>query len=319
MELEFVDAQGNPALVSVPFRRLDKGRYQAGNTPAGWTSRMAFGNIHINAIPVGDKTLHATFIGLTKQTDVARFSDWIEEAADAVAQLYDHFPIDHAQILVYPIGKRREAVPWAEVQRAGSPAVHLFIDETRPTQEFRDDWTLIHELSHLLAPRIDYRDRWLSEGLASYYQNVAKARAGMLSADQAWNKLKAGFAKGRRAQQGSLRASRSTKHLYWGGAAYYLLADARLRDLPQPQTLDAVLGKLYACCLPSNRLWSAESFAAKLDQLSGTRIFSDLLHEEAQRQRFPISVAQERAADSLINQYKHAIMRANVRLAQTSD
>jgi hypothetical protein len=270
-------------------------------------------------LQTGSKTLRASIIGLNDNEKIKEYEHWLTESVFAVSQLYRRFPIDQAQILVTPIGKKREAIPWAEVQRAGLPAVHLFIDQFRPITEFTQDWTTVHELSHLLLPKVAYRDRWLSEGLASYYQNVAKARAGLLTEQQAWQNLKLGFAKGRKALTGNLRTSRSTKHLYWGGAAFYLLADVRLRNLPKPQTLDQVLDNLQRCCLPSEVLWSAEQLTAKLDSLSNSSIFTDLLNDEALSINFPISSIQQNNPNSLVSLSIPQIMRTKLSLVETID
>lgn len=306
IHLAFVDPAGKPMAVSAPWpsvRRNGQRIYQAGSTPLRWTSRMAFGNVTVRPISVSQQTLNVAFVGIDNQKKRSELVDWLTEAAGTVANLYGRYPIDEAQVLVVPIGKRSEAVPWAEVQRAGRPAVHLFIDASRPIREFREDWTAVHELSHLLLPRVAYRDRWVSEGIASYYQHVAKARAGMFSAETGWQKLKAGFARGRKVEKGTLRTSNQTRHVYWGGAAVFLLADLRLRELPQPQTLEKVLAKLQACCLPSDEMWSAETLFEKLDELSNTRIFTDLLNNEATRARFPVSVAFERGPDPLLQKH----------------
>lgn len=316
--IRFLSPQKTPIAVSVPWKLSTKG-YLAGNTPIGWTSRMAFGNIANIPIKVGNQTLRASVLGINNQRKINLYKGWLTESVFAVSQLYGRFPIDQAQILVAPIGKRREAIPWAEVQRAGLPAAHLFIDQYRPIQEFKQDWTTVHELSHLLLPRIEYRDRWLSEGLASYYQNVAKARAGLLTEQQAWQKLKLGFAKGRKSFSGSLRSSRATKHLYWGGAAFYLLADTRLRRLAVPQTLDQVLDALQLCCLPNDTLWSAEQFVKKMDDLSSSSIFSDLLKNEAQANKFPISILQQNSPDSMINLLIPEIMQTKQSFVETID
>ena len=37
---------------------------------------------------------------------------------------------------------------------------------------------------------------WLSEGTASYYQNVLRARAGILPAEDAWQRMHSGFRRG---------------------------------------------------------------------------------------------------------------------------
>ena len=72
----------------------------------------------------------------------------------------------------------------------------LTVDTSHDLDAFLDSWTASHELSHLLLPYISRREAWLGEGFASYYQNVLRARAGMLSQREAWQKLHAGFERG---------------------------------------------------------------------------------------------------------------------------
>ena len=54
----------------------------------------------------------------------------------------------------------------------------------------------------MLMPYISSRDRWLSEGLASYYQNVLRARDGRLTDTQAWQLLYEGFQRGKKNTNG---------------------------------------------------------------------------------------------------------------------
>ena len=319
-EVTFVTPVRSPARVSVPWRKLKNSKtYLAGYTPTSWTSRMAFGDIKISSIRSDNKALNLALVGIDstpKQNDIIR---WMDQASDAVTGLYGVFPVNEAQILIVGIGRRKEAVPWGEVQRAGSAAAHLFIDQTRPIKQHMDDWTAVHELSHLLLPKIHYRDRWLSEGLASYYQNVARSQLGMLSPEQAWQKLNAGFDRGRKAQDRNLRSSRKTMHVYWGGAAFYLLADLRLRTLEHPTSLAKVLGDLKHCCLPSHKSWSARELTEKLDNLSNSRIFSSLLENEASWDRFPIATDFYQNASTQTRKNLNNIFKKNKQDVVTKD
>ena len=96
-----------------------------------------------------------------------------------------------------PIGHGGEPVPWGEVMRGGGDAVHLYIDQTQPPAAFLADWVLMHELSHLLHPNLEGDGRWLYEGLATYYQEALRARAGSLTEADAWQRLHQGFERGR--------------------------------------------------------------------------------------------------------------------------
>jgi predicted metalloprotease with PDZ domain len=196
-----------------------------------------------------------------------------------------------------PIGDGREPVPWGEVQRGGGDAVHLYINQRLPAEEFMADWVLVHELSHLLHPVIDSPDRWLSEGIASYYQNVLRARAGLNSAHVAWNRLHAGFergigatSRGRSLAEASetMMRDRSFMRVYWSGAAIALLADVELRRRSAgAQSLDTALAAFRRCCLPAERSWSAGELMQKLDQLTGVTVFMDLYREHVDADEFP--------------------------------
>lgn len=141
----------------------------------------------------------------------------------------------------------------------------------------------------MLVPFIDRDELWLSEGMASYYQNVARGKAGMISAAKAWDKLLAGFGRGTRAaKRESLSNSSAIMQMYWGGAAIFLMADVQLRQASNnQQSLATVLQQFNHCCRPSVTAWSGQRLMAKFDQLSQTKIFTTLYREQAQARRFP--------------------------------
>ncbi len=263
-------------------------------TPASWSSRIAIGHFRVQRIPVAGTELRLATIGRLKARQHETISAWIKETADAVASVYGRFPRQTPQILVIAIGQRGQAVPWAHVIRGGGSAAEFFIDETRSLNSFREDWTATHELSHMLLPYVARNDRWLSEGLASYYQNVLRARDGRLSEQQAWQRLHSGFERGRAgAGSGSLaRATRSgwgsTMRIYWSGAAIMLKADSELRMLTSgQQSLDSALGVLQKCCFESERTWQARELLSELDRITGTSIFTDLYREHVMDDEFP--------------------------------
>ena len=140
-----------------------------------------------------------------------------------------------------PCRPQREPVPWAHVLRGGGVAAEFYVDRTRSLDELRRDWTATHELSHMLLPYINRGDAWLSEGFASYYQNVLRARAGMLAPEQAWNKLYRGFQRGRDGTRGrtlaeasrSMGRDRAFMRVYWSGAAIALTPEGGEHWLPR--------------------------------------------------------------------------------------
>jgi hypothetical protein len=249
-------------------------RYRLTPTPGDWNDLTAFGELSSSELDVPGARLRLAIADTSPPANTADVAAWIDEAARAVGTLYGRFPLPDVQVVIVPIGRRGEAVPWAQVQRGGSAAAHFYIDQYRPLTEFRDDWTATHELSHMLLPFVSRRDAWLSEGFASYYQNVLRARAGMISPDQAWEKLYAGFERGRRGTRGDTLAEVSRDmyrrgafmRVYWSGAAMALLAD---------------------CCLPSYRTWTAREVLTRLDALTATDVFVGIYERYKHAPQFP--------------------------------
>lgn len=266
------------------------------------TETSADGQIAIGRFPLLRQQLKGTHIGIAllqgKQAyDPHKILQWVQTNLAAFQQLYGRLPVPDLQVLVVPVGSNREVVPWGEVERGGGDAVQVYVDETRPLAELLSDWVLIHELSHLLHPHISGSGIWLAEGLASYYQNVLRARAGLLSAQAAWEKLDAGFARGRRgtpvdqtlAQVAeTMPKNRLYMRVYWSGAAISLIADTQLRQATgNKQSLDTVLSQFAECCLATRQRWTAQALLQKFDALSATRIFSDLYNKYAESVQFP--------------------------------
>ena len=263
-------------------------------TPASWSSRIAVGRFPVQRLVVTGTEVRLSTIGELLPDQREAIMQWVRETAECVASIIGRFPQDQPQILVVAIGERSEAVPWAHVMRGGGVAAEFFIDETRPISEFRSDWTATHELSHMLLPSVSSRDRWLSEGLASYYQNVLRARDGRLTEEQAWQKLHSGFERGKRATRGDslAKATRSgrgaTMRIYWSGAAIMLKADSRLRELSGGrQSVDTALLSLQDCCFEEGRNWRAQELFGELDRLTGYTVFMDLFHQHVPDDEFP--------------------------------
>jgi len=208
--------------------------------------------------------------------------------------VFGNFPQPQPQVLVIPVSRRGDATLGAQVMRGGGLAAVLLVNENRPLEEFTSDWIATHEFSHMLFPYIASNDRWLSEGLASYYQNVLRARNGRLTETQAWQKLYEGFQRGKKGTHGGSLAQassegwRSTMRVYWSGAALMLQADMQLRETSGGrQSLDTALQSLSQCCLENGRTWRAKEMFAQLDKLTGTQIFSSLYKQHVPAESFP--------------------------------
>lgn len=238
----------------------------------------------------------ATTIDNAKAQDIV---DWIDHVADQVAIPYGRFPIVAPRVLIIPTGARRggntSPVPFGRVTRRGGETVELYVDIERPIEDMYADWTATHEFSHLLLPRVGWRQKWISEGFASYYQNVLMARAGRYTPEEAIRKLSAGFDRGRASRpdlspNGAAEAGvrRARYKIYWSGAAIALLADLQLRVRSGgTESLDTVLGQFQNCCLPSRDYWSGTELFRKFDSLIDEPVFMPLYRQHANASGFP--------------------------------
>jgi len=229
----------------------------------------------------------------------AEIVEWLKSVGGNVSLVYGRFPNPSTRVVVIPTGSRTwggdRPVPFGRVTRDGDETVELYVNAERPIEEFYSDWTATHEFSHLMLPYVRSRHKWISEGFASYYQNVLMSRAGQYSARQAWTKLYEGFARGRASRPklspndaAASGVRRARMKIYWSGAAIALLADVELRERSAGrESLDVVLDRLQQCCLPSERRWSGPELFAKLDSLVDEAVFMPLYRRHADKAGFP--------------------------------
>ena len=251
-----------------------------------------------NALTSGT-TLDISFAEPVADHKAAALTSWLQAVAAGMKNVYGRFPLPHVRVRVVPERRGLDSgdspVSFGRVTRNGGEMIELFVNLDRPIEDFYADWTATHEFSHLLLPRISYKQRWISEGFASYYQNVLMARNDSYTTDQALKKLSAGFARGRASrpelspnQAAREGVSKARYKIYWSGAAIALLADVELRQRSGGrESLDVVLGRFQECCLPSRRRWSGTELFTKFDSLIDEPVFMPLYRRYADTKGFP--------------------------------
>jgi len=229
----------------------------------------------------------------------AEITEWVQATADTMGLAYGRFPNPDARIVVIPSTENAwgsdSPVIYGRVTRDRGETVELFVNPDRPIEEFYSDWTATHEFSHLMLPLLSKRYRWISEGFATYYQNVLMSRAERYTPEFAWQRLTEGFERGRESRPDlspNEAAAAGIRHarmkVYWSGAAIALIADSTLRERSNgKESLDQVLGQLQSCCLPSRRRWSGKELFEKLDTFVDTPVFMPLYRQYADEEGFP--------------------------------
>jgi M61 glycyl aminopeptidase len=272
----------------VPWRRVDGapvdgGHYELRASPGSGDALAWFGRLDQGSLKVAGASLPLVVLGPGLVNE--RMTRWLTEAAGLVAGVGGRFPNTHALVVVEP-GQASlfgdSVVPFGHVIRSGEEVVRFFVKPEASLDELRADWTAVHEFAHLLLPYVQDDQKWISEGFASYYQNVLLARAGIYTEQEAWRRLARSFAAGGETRNPPSPNGASDRSfwdvrmlIYWSGAALALMTDVELRQQTDgQQSLDSVLGQLADCCLPSSRAWEGRELFAKLDALSRTGVFT---------------------------------------------
>jgi hypothetical protein len=154
--------------------------------------------------------------------------DWIATAARAVSTYYTKFPVPHVAITVnFHDGRGVNSG-----RASGWDGAKIFISVGRETTSagFADDWTITHEMVHLAFPSVPRSHHWIEEGLATYVEPIARARAGDLTPEKIWGDMVDGMPQGLpESGDRGLDFTHTWGRTYWGGALYCLLADVEIR------------------------------------------------------------------------------------------
>jgi len=255
-----------------------------------------FGVFSEESFAVAGTSVRVARLGPWPVYEVTR--QWLTRAIGAVASVGHELPVERLHFVIVPVdgdGMSRP-VAFGMVRRGGGVSVLLIPSSTATVRQLEADWVTIHELSHLWLPRLHRKDRWLSEGIATYLQEVLRARCGLQSAKISWDRIRDGLERGRRSGTGRILTSESRDmnrtgayyRVYWAGTAFALEADLRLRresagEMTLLRALELARPRLST--LPG--VVDAEEVLAVLDEVSGSDFLVEVAARYASSARFP--------------------------------
>jgi hypothetical protein len=216
---------------------------------------------------------------------------WVERGARAVAGFYGGFPVPRAMLAIVPQRGRR-GVLFGKVLPQSEPAIAVSVGAETRESDLYGDWVLVHELFHLGFPSFFREGRWLDEGLATYYEPLIRARAGLATEAEVWSELLREMTS-RIAAGGdeSLEAARDFRRVYWGGAALCLIADVWHRKRSDgARGLEDGLRALVRGGGTADRVWSLDRAIDFIDGALDATILRQLAERHAHRAE-PIALA----------------------------
>ena len=226
-------------------------------------------------------------------TEKQRLQNWIIRTDAALTDLVGELPFTR-HIFFHRRDGSREPVPWAHTQRGQTQGVHFYVDLSYPQQDFDEDWTAPHELSHLVIPYLGRKHAWFAEGFASYMQYQVMMQMGVLTNADAQQRYQQRI---NRAQDRfalddlpfaeaapKLRAMGQYPTMYWGGAVYFKQVAQQLEAQGRISLL-ATLSSYVSCC--RNEVMTIQTLIERLDQLASGEVFRHCMDEFERQPGFP--------------------------------
>jgi hypothetical protein len=226
-------------------------------------------------LDVGGAVVHLTLEG-DFAGGPARVRGWVERSARIVSAYYGRFPAPELTIHVDSTAGDRVGGGTTFGQPRALIRVRVGRDASDAT--LVDDWVLVHEMIHLALPDVGPEHAWLSEGLATYVEGVARARAGNRAVTDVWAEDMRSMPRGLpQSGDAGLDHTHTWGRTYWGGALFCLLADIEIRRqtgnrLGLEDALRAILRASGGLAVD----WPVERIFATGDAAVGTPVLSNL-------------------------------------------
>jgi hypothetical protein len=180
-------------------------------------------------ITVGGGTLNIVFNDGAPGLDRAAVVDWIRTSAQAVTTYFGKFPVREVRLVV--IANDGRGAGGTTFGFRGGSLIRLTVGRHADAAALKRDWVLVHEMTHLALPQLPRWALWLQEGNATYVEPIARAQAGQMDVAEVWkwtiDEMPSSQPK---PGEGGLNDTSDHHRTYWGGAAFWLMADVCIRE-----------------------------------------------------------------------------------------
>lgn len=158
--------------------------------------------------------------------------EWVRRSADIVFRYYDRFPATSATVRV--VDRDGDGVRGGTTWANPNALIRVQVGRAVTDAQLLQDWVLVHEMTHLALPDTGEDHAWLSEGLATYVEGVARVQAGNRSETDVWAEELRSMPRGLpQPGDAGLDHTHTWGRTYWGGAMFCLLADVDIRKRTQ--------------------------------------------------------------------------------------
>jgi hypothetical protein len=256
--------------------------YQAPTSTLEDAGFAAFGGFHLATVTSGPARVLVAVAPHDLPLADAEAVGWAQSATLAIAgYLGRSFPVPRTLVIVLR-GKRGHPTR-GETLGDGGPSVVVRAGDGLTAATLRDDWVMTHELLHVVLPSLPRQHVWLSEGIPSYVEPIARVRAGLTTPEKVWADLMDGLPQGLpEAGDQGLERTHTWGRTYWGGSLYCLMADVRIREATgNARSFDDVVRGVVAAGANVEAHWEVARLLDEGDRATGTNVLRDLYAELA--------------------------------------
>jgi len=218
------------------------------------------------------------------ETEKEKLISWVSETQQSVKSKIGNYPFV-VHYYFHKISNAKEPVPWAHTKRYPDQEVHFHVDPNFSLQEFINDWTAPHEISHLALPFLGKTNSWFAEGFASFMQYQIMKEMGIINQNELNKKFKIKFDENLKSYDSDLpmidRAKQIRKKhnypgMYWGGASFFYAWNQKLSK-ESNTGLCQLFDSYLQCCRMEDK--TLEDIVYSLDRISGKTYGVELLTE----------------------------------------
>ena len=207
---------------------------------------------------------------------------WLNKTALATQQTVGNYPFD-LHFYIHRADNATEPVPWGNTERSEIQGVTFHVNPEFSLEEFLNDWTAPHEISHLAIPFPGKSNRWFSEGFATYMQGQILIKMGEFTLEQIENKYQKKLSTCWPYYQSdspfivvadSLKRNHHYAEMYWGSVTFFVNLDQHLKQT-QGFSLNELLQDYQSCCRENDG--NLSDIIRSFDRLTNNSYPSDLL------------------------------------------
>ncbi|HTD12010.1 MAG TPA: hypothetical protein VK676_08085 [Steroidobacteraceae bacterium] len=182
-----------------------------------------------NTVQVAGAAIHVDFAPGEFALGSGPLLEWVRRSANIVAGYYGRFPTARLELRLQP--ERGAGVQGGQTFGEHGAFMRVRVGRDVTSAQLTADWVLVHEMTHLALPDSGSQHAWLSEGIATYVEGVARVQAGNRTETDVWAEELRSMPRGLpQAGDAGLDNTHTWGRTYWGGAMFCLLADVDIRE-----------------------------------------------------------------------------------------